>query len=177
MRKIGMAALLLSLVSFGFYSCSSDDDTEWRDNNLAFFDGLAKISDLHVIGDSVNSYPGIYYQVLKEGTGTIPVIGNVVKTTYAGWMWNDTIKYNSTLSLDDAFNYNMSGKYTCTVGKDIIDGWSLALQKMPVGSKWRIFIPYYLGYGSSGSTSGSISVRKYSTLIFDIKLLEITSEN
>jgi FKBP-type peptidyl-prolyl cis-trans isomerase FklB len=44
---------------------------------------------------------------------------------------------------------------------------------MPVGSKWRVYIPYYLAYGSSGSTS----IPAYSTLIFDMKLLEITSEN
>ena len=172
MRNLGFAALLLGLVAFGFASCTTNKDTTWRDDNLAFFDGLANHSDLHVIGDSINGYPQIYYQVLKSSTDSIPVIGNVVKVTYAGWLWNDTTKYNSPLALKNAFDYNQSG-FTCTVGTGVIDGWSLVLQRMPVGSKWRVFIPYYLGYGSSGTSS----IPAYSTLIFEITLKEITSEN
>jgi len=167
-----LAALLLGLIAFGFASCSSNSDTTWRDNNLAFFDGLAGHSDIDTIGDPTNGYPGIYYKVLTTGTGKIPVIGNVVKVTYAGWLWNDTTKYNSPLALKTAFDYNQTG-YSFTVGKGVIDGWSLAIQRMPIGSKWRVFIPYYLAYGSSGSSS----IPAYSTLIFDIKLLSITSDN
>ncbi len=172
MRNLGFAALLLGLVALGFASCTTNSDTTWRDNNLAFFDGLAAHSDLQVIGDSVNGYPGIYYKVLTPGTGDTAIVGNVVKVTYAGWMWNDTTKYNSPLALKNAFDYNQTGFY-CTVGSGVIDGWSLVLQRMPVGAKWRVFIPYYLAYGSQGS--GSIPA--YSTLIFEMTLKEITSEN
>jgi len=172
MRNLGIAALLIGLVSFGFISCSSNSDTVWRDDNLAFFDGLAQHSDIDTIGDPTNGYPGIYYKVLTRGTGATPIIGNVVKVTYAGWLWNDTTKYNSPLALTSAFDYNTIG-FSCTVGKSVIDGWSLVLQRMPVGSKWRVFIPYYLAYGSSGSSS----IPAYSTLIFDMTLKGITSEN
>ena len=165
--------MLLGLVAFGFASCTTNNDITWRDNNLAFFDGLAAHSDIDTIGDPTNGYPGIYYKVLTPGTGTIPVIGNIVKVTYAGWLWNDTTKYNSPLALKTAFDYNQVGS-TFTVGTGVINGWSLVLQRMPVGSKWRVFIPYYLGYGSSSSTS---SIPAYSTLIFEITLKEITSEN
>jgi len=172
MRNLGIAALLLGLVAFGFASCTTNSDTTWRDNNLAFFDGLAHHSDIDTIGDPTNGYPGIYYKVLTQGTGKIPVIGNIVKVTYAGWLWNDTTKYNSPLALKNAFDSNQTG-FTCTVGTGIIDGWSLALQRMSVGSKWRVFIPYYLAYGSSGSSS----IPAYSTLIMDMTLKEITSDN
>lgn len=172
MRNLTLAALLLGLIAFGFASCSTDSDAQWRDDNLAFFDGLAAHSDIDTLGDPTNGYPGIYYKVLTPGTGAIPVIGNIVKVTYAGWMWNDTTKYNSPLALKTAFDYNQTGFY-CTVGTGVIDGWSLVLQRMPVGAKWRVFIPYYLAYGSSGSSS----IPAYSTLIFDMTLKEITSDN
>lgn len=172
MRKLGIAALLIGLVSFGFISCSSDSDKVWRDDNLAFFDGLAQHSDVDTIGDPTNGYPGIYYKVLTPGTGQIPVIGNIVKVAYAGWMYNDTLKYDSPLPLKSAFDYNQTG-FTCTVGTGVIDGWSLVLQRMQVGAKWRVYIPYYLAYGSSGSSS----IPAYSTLIYDMTLKEITSDN
>ena len=172
MRNLTLAALLLGIITLGLASCSTNSDTQWRDDNLAFFDGLANHSDIDTLGDPTNGYPGVYYKVLTPGTGKIPVIGNVVKVTYAGWLWNDTTKYNSPLALKNAFDYNQTG-FTCTVGTGVIEGWSLVLQRMPVGSKWRVFIPYYLAYGSSGSSS----IKAYSTLIFDMTLKEITSEN
>ncbi|HET9570780.1 MAG TPA: FKBP-type peptidyl-prolyl cis-trans isomerase [Bacteroidales bacterium] len=172
MKNIGIAAWLIGLVSFGFVSCSSNSDTVWRDDNLRFFDSLAKHSDIQTLGDSINGYPGIYYKVLTPGTGTIPVVGNVVKVAYAGWLWNDTVKYNSPLALKNAFDYNMSGLQV-KVGTGVIEGWSLVLQRMPVGSKWRVYIPYNMAYGSSGSSS----IPAYSTLIFDMTLLEISSDN
>jgi FKBP-type peptidyl-prolyl cis-trans isomerase FklB len=177
MRKLAFAALLFGLTATCITSCS-DDDTEWRDNNLAFFDDLANKSDLKVIGDSINGYPQIYYKVIKEGTGAIPVSGNKVSVYYAGWLWNDTISYDDNLGYDDkkdranAFDYNIKG-YEFTVGGSVIDGWNLAIQNMPVGSRWRVFIPYNLAYGSSGSSS----IAAYSTLIFDIYLKEITEDN
>lgn len=168
-----MATLLLGLITFGLASCSNNNnDTQWRDDNLAFFDGLANHSDIDTIGDPTNGYPGIYYKVLTPGTGQIPIIGNVVKVTYTGWLWNDTTKYDSPLAVKNAFDSNLNG-FSFKVGTGVIDGWSLVLQRMPVGAKWRVFIPYYLAYGASGNSS----IPAYSTLIFDIKLLEITSDN
>jgi FKBP-type peptidyl-prolyl cis-trans isomerase FklB len=178
MRKLGFATLLLGLIATCITSCSDDDDEEWRDNNLAFFDSLADKSDLSVIGDSINGYPQIYYKVMTEGTGATPIIGNQVTVYYAGWLWNDTISYDDDLRFDDkrdrynAFDYNIKG-YEFTVGGSVIDGWNLAIQSMKVGSRWRVFIPYYLAYGSSGSSS----IPAYSTLIFDIYLKEISEEN
>ena len=173
MKKNCFILLISCFFALGFSACSSDD-TEWRDSNLAFFDSLKNREGIHEIGDSVNGYPGLYYEVLKEATGdTIPIIGNVVKVTYDGWLFNDTINYDSKhiLLRAEAFDYN--DKYQLTVGGDAIEGWNLILQHMPVGAKWRVYIPYYLGYGSSAQTN----VPAYSTLIFDITLRKIVSQN
>jgi FKBP-type peptidyl-prolyl cis-trans isomerase FklB len=171
MRNFRIAVLLLVLGSIGLYSCSSSD-TEWRDDNLVFFDGLADKSGIQVLGDTTNGYPGIYYTVKLIGTGAKPIIGNEVKLAYSGWLWNDTTSYDSPLDADNAFDASSDGT-TFTVGSGLIEGLNLAVQNMTVGSKWRVFIPYYLGYGSSGTTS----IPAYSTLIFDVYLKEITSDN
>lgn len=168
--------LLFAVVasSLGFYACSDDTDAEWRDKNIAFYNSLKTVEGMHEIGDSVNGFPGIYYQVLKEGTGEKPVMGNVVNVSYAGWIYNDTLSYapSCILDTDDAFDYDNDQDFT--VGSSsLVDGWNIALQYMPLGSKWRVYIPYNLGY--SNSTHGIIPA--YSVLIFDIYLREIVSEN
>jgi len=173
MKKNCFILLISCFVAFGFSSCSSTDTT-WRDSNLAFFDNLKNREGIHEIGDSINGYPGLYYEVLKESTSdTIPIIGNKVLVSYDGWLFNDTIKYDSKhiLLRTEAFEYN--DNYPLTVGNDAIVGWNLILQHMPVGAKWRVYIPYYLGYGSSAQTN----IPAYSTLIFDITLRKIVSQN
>jgi len=172
MKKIWYFLLVFSTVAIGFSSCSDNSDDKWRDKNLEFIDKIKDQADVHEIGDSINGYPGIYYQILKEGTGAKPVIKNKVNVSYAGWLINDTIQYTKSKVLDTDEAFDSSSDYDFTVGTGVIDGWSLAIQYMPVGAKWRIFVPYYLGYGSSAQSS----IPAYSTLIFDIYLREIVSE-
>lgn len=175
MKKQWSLILIALLVSTYFLSCKNDSDAEWRDSNLSFIDKIGKQDGIKEISDTIFGKTGIYYKVLQEGTGKTPIGGNVVKVSYAGWLYKDTIdinKYaNGTLDIDDSFDH--SDNYKFTVGKSVIDGWSIAIQNMPVGSKWRIFIPYYLAYG----TTGSGSIPAYSTLVFDISLKEIVSDN
>jgi len=174
MKKIWLFLLVCSSVALGLSSCSDNSEDEYRDKNLAFYNSLKNISGMHEIGDSINGYPGIYYQIINEGTGAKPIIGNKVNVSYAGWTYNDTIDYSKTkcvLLESEAFDY--SHDYDFTVGSKVIDGWSLAIQYMPVGSKWRLFIPYDLAYGSTAQTN----IPAYSTLIFDISLKEVTSDN
>ena len=52
---------------------------------------------------------------------------------------------------------------------ELITGWATALREMPVGSRWEIVIPYHLGYGSRSAGT----IKAYSTLIFDIRLLDV----
>jgi len=171
MKKNCFILLVSCFVAFGFSSCSNSNQN-YRDENLAFIDNIKNREGIHeLLTDSVST--GIYYEVLKTGTGALPIQGNVVSVTFQGWKYNDTINYTANHPLLEEEAFDSSDKYQFTVGGDVIDGWNLALQQMPVGTKWRIYVPYYLGYGTSGTTN----IPAYTTLIFDIYLREIVSEN
>ncbi len=103
---------------------------------------------------------GLEYKILKAGTGPKPVVGDTVVCNYRG-------------SLIDGTEFDSSEKHgepaSLTVGQ-VIKGWNEALQLMPVGSKWELYIPPDLGYGSTGA--GNV-IGPDSTLIFDVELLSI----
>jgi hypothetical protein len=163
MKKNFFILFISCLISMSFISCSQDSDTEWRDENLAYIDKIGSEAGINVLGDSINGYPGIFYKVIEKGSGERPVRGNVVNVSYEGWLYNDTVSFDS----DDDYDF--------TLGTDVIEGWNLVVENMHAGDKWRVYIPYNLGYGTSANTSGSIPA--YSTLIFDIKLNNIVSDN
>ncbi|MDD4923114.1 MAG: FKBP-type peptidyl-prolyl cis-trans isomerase [Bacteroidales bacterium] len=174
MKRIWNLLLIFSFLAIGFSSCSDDAEEEWRDKNIAFYEKIAAQSDVHEIIEKNNGRTGIYYQILKEGNGGAkPIIGNVLNLDYAGWTYNDTIHYttNRVLNINDTFDYN--NDYSFRLGSDAIAAWNIAIQYMTVGEKWRVFIPYYQGYGSTAQTD----IPAYSTLIFDIYLKEIVSVN
>jgi FKBP-type peptidyl-prolyl cis-trans isomerase len=173
MKKNRFLLLFACLVTLGFSSCTNNDH-EWRDNNLAFIDKIKSREGIHEIGDAKNGMTGMYYEVLSEGSGTAkPIIGNTVKVSYQGWLFNDSINYTPKHPLIEDEAFDSSDNYEFRVGSTVIDGWNLAIQQMPVGSKWRIYIPYYLAYGSVAQTN----IPAYSTLIFDIYLREIVKDN
>lgn len=103
---------------------------------------------------------GLQYQVLTEGSGPKPVATDKVKCHYQGFLL-DGREFESSIKRGTPAVFTVTG---------VIAGWSEALQLMPVGSKWRIFIPSDLGYGDEGSGD---AIKPGSTLIFDIELLEI----
>jgi len=156
---------ILLLVScwmvFGFASCSDNADTTWRDKNLSYFDNLKTKTGILELGDSLNGKPGIFYEVIQAGTGVKPIIGNQVNVSYKGCLYNDTTSFDS------------SSDFTFTVGSSVIEGWNLVIQSMPVGAKWRVYLPYYLAYGSTAKTN----IPAYSTLIFELYLRKIESQN
>lgn len=164
-------SLLTALVS-----CNNDDEeNDRRDNNLAFLNRIKEQPGIRELGDSVMGYPNIFYKIIEESNSLErPVIGNIVTIDYQGWLYSDTVSMdtyvNGTLLEKNTFDSGANRSFK--VGSNI-EGFDLILQHMPLGSKWRVFIPYNLGYGSSGNAS----IPSYSTLIFDIKLLKIKSEN
>ncbi|MDX1952288.1 MAG: FKBP-type peptidyl-prolyl cis-trans isomerase [Verrucomicrobiota bacterium] len=101
---------------------------------------------------------GLQYKVIKEGTGPKPTAEDTVSTHYKG-----------TLVDGKEFDSSKGEPVTFPV-KGVIPGWTEALQLMPVGSKWQLFIPSDLAYGERGA-GGAIPPN--STLIFDIELVEI----
>jgi FKBP-type peptidyl-prolyl cis-trans isomerase FklB len=103
---------------------------------------------------------GMQYEIIKEGTGPIPTAENKVSTHYHGTLIDGTV-------FDSSVDRGQPAEFGVT---QVIQGWQEALQLMPEGSKWKLYIPYNLAYGDRGA-GGAIG--PYSTLIFDIELLKI----
>ena len=105
---------------------------------------------------------GLQYKVLTKGTGESPSINDKVTVNYEGTLIDGTVFDSS---------YKRGKPITFPVGA-VIKGWTEALQKMKVGSKWRLFVPAELAYGSQNR--GPIAPG--STLIFDVELISIEKD-
>ena len=103
---------------------------------------------------------GLQYEVIKMGTGPKPTAQNTVKVHYVGTLIDGT-EFDSSIKRNQPATFPVSG---------VIAGWTEALQLMPVGSKFKLFIPSGIGYGATGA--GEV-IKPYSTLIFEVELLEI----
>ncbi len=104
---------------------------------------------------------GLQYKILTTGTGPKPAAGDSVVCNYRGTLINGT-EFDSS--------YKRGQPATFAVGQ-VIKGWTEALQLMPVGSKWQLFIPSNLAYGERGEPRGGIEPN--ATLIFEVELLSI----
>ena len=103
---------------------------------------------------------GLQYEVIKMGSGNKPTINSTVKVHYVGTLIDGT-EFASSVARGEPAQFPLSG---------VISGWTEALQLMPVGSKFRIYLPQELAYG--GNQAGD-KIKPFSTLIFDVELLEI----
>lgn len=103
---------------------------------------------------------GLQYEVLVEGNGPKPTSSDKVKVHYHGTLLDGTV-FDSSVSRGEPIEFPVTG---------VIQGWVEALQLMPMGSKWKLYIPYDLAYGERGA-GGKIG--PYSTLIFEVELLEV----
>jgi FKBP-type peptidyl-prolyl cis-trans isomerase FklB len=104
---------------------------------------------------------GLQYKILKEGTGPKPTATDTVECNYTGTLINGT-EFDSSAKHGGPAKFPVNG---------VIKGWTEALQLMPVGSKWQLFIPSDLAYGERGTPDGTIGPN--STLVFDVELLSI----
>ncbi|WP_154245986.1 FKBP-type peptidyl-prolyl cis-trans isomerase [Kangiella sp. HZ709] len=105
---------------------------------------------------------GLQYEVIETGTGETPTAASTVKTHYAGTLI-DGKEFDSSYRRGQPAEFPVGG---------VIKGWTEALQLMPVGSKWKLYIPYDLAYGAQGA-GGDIG--PYQALVFDIELLDIVA--
>jgi len=103
---------------------------------------------------------GLQYEVIKMGTGPIPTAQNTVKVHYVGTLIDGT-EFDSSIKRKEPAQFPVSG---------VIPGWTEALQLMPVGSKFKLYLPQSIAYGANGA--GDV-IKPYSTLIFEVELLEI----
>jgi FKBP-type peptidyl-prolyl cis-trans isomerase len=111
--------------------------------------------------DVVETASGLQYEILVEGHGAKPTFANTVKVHYHGTLVDGTVFDSSVDKGEPA---------TFPVGR-VIPGWTEALQLMPVGSKWKLSIPYSIAYGTTPRPGGVI--RPFDALIFEVELLEI----
>lgn len=109
----------------------------------------------------ITTMSGLQYEVLREGnpTGKQPTATDRVKCQYEGRFIDGTVFDSS---------YNNGGPIVFGLNQ-VIRGWTEGLQYMTEGAKFRFVIPYHLGYGASGYAT----IPPYSTLIFEVELIEV----
>lgn len=104
---------------------------------------------------------GLQYEVLKEGKGKKPALTDQVKVHYHGTLIDGKV-FDSSVERGQPAQFGLT---------QVIPGWTQILQLMPTGSKWKVFIPSDLGYRDRAAGD----IPPFSTLIFEIELLEIVS--
>lgn len=103
---------------------------------------------------------GLQYEVLKEGNGAKPTLEDKVSCHYHGTLIDGTV-FDSSVDRGQPASFPVNG---------VIPGWTEALQLMPVGSKWKLYVPAALAYGERGAGR---DIGPNSALIFEVELLEI----
>ena len=102
---------------------------------------------------------GLQYEVIRAGNGAIPADTDQVKVHYHGTLIDGTV-FDSSVERGEPATFGLT---------QVIAGWTEALQLMPVGSKWRLYVPYDLAYGAADRGT----IKPFSNLIFDVELLGI----
>lgn len=103
---------------------------------------------------------GLQYEVLTEGNGTKPQASDTVKVHYHGTLLNGNV-FDSSVQRGEPATFGVT---------QVISGWVEALQLMPVGSKWKLYIPSELAYGAQGAGK---DIGPHTTLIFEVELIDI----
>jgi len=103
---------------------------------------------------------GVQYLILKKGRGAIPKDDDDIVVHYHGTLLDGTV-FDSSVERGEPSEFKVSA---------VIEGWKEILQLMPVGSKWRIFIPSNLAYGEHGA--GGL-IGSNAILIFELELISI----
>jgi FKBP-type peptidyl-prolyl cis-trans isomerase FklB len=123
-------------------------------------DGLLYLSNNLNNEGVVETESGLQYKILKEGHGDCPTIEDQIRCHYHGILLDGTV-FDSSIERNEPAIFPVNA---------VVQGWIEALTMMPVGSKWRLFIPSNLAYGEQGA--GGL-VGPNATLIFDVEILEI----
>ena len=129
--------------------------TENAEKGKKFLEENAKKSGVDTLAN------GIQYKIIKKGEGAKPAATDMVKVHYRGTLIDGT-EFDSSIKRGEPVEFPLNR---------VIPGWTTALQQMPVGSKWEIFIPSDQAYDPRGN--GSIGPNE--TLIFEVELLDIVT--
>ncbi|PID94625.1 MAG: hypothetical protein CSA89_00940 [Bacteroidales bacterium] len=127
---------------------------EWKKQNEEYLVEVAQNDNLH------KTESGLLYEVLKTGKGAMPTATDRVKVHYKGMLIDGT-EFDSSYERKQPTEFGVN---------QVIKGWIEGLQLMPVGSKYKFYIPQYLAYG--GNSAGDV-IKPFSTLVFEVELLDI----
>ncbi|MBE3665193.1 peptidylprolyl isomerase [Vibrio navarrensis] len=123
-------------------------------------DGEAFLKDNALRSEVTVLDSGLQYEIITEGTGEIPTSDKTVRVHYHGELVDGTV-FDSSVSRGQPAQFPVTG---------VIKGWVEALQLMPVGSKWKLYIPHDLAYGERGAGA---SIPPFAALVFEVELLSI----
>ena len=200
----GTAFLLLPLMGLGLAATScSKEETEasewdnWQQRNVKYTNYIADCYQTNATPElapqglgwkrlkayskdtategGINEY--VYAYVIEEGSGSVsPAFTDSVRVIYQGRLiptstYTEGYVFDGTVN--NTFSMNTSATACMKVSKTV-DGFSTALQYMHRGDRWRVYIPYELGYGEEDqkNSSGVVTVPGSSMLIFDLQLID-----
>lgn len=123
-------------------------------------DGEAFLKDNALRSEVTVLDSGLQYEIITEGNGEIPTSDKTVRVHYHGELVDGTV-FDSSVSRGQPAQFPVTG---------VIKGWVEALQLMPVGSKWKLYIPHDLAYGERGAGA---SIPPFAALVFEVELLAI----
>ena len=103
---------------------------------------------------------GLQYEVLTKGEGAVPTASDTVRCHYHGTLIDGTV-FDSSVQRGEPAVFGVT---------QVIKGWVEALQLMPIGSKWKLFVPSDMAYGEQGAGN---DIQPNSTLVFEVELLGI----
>ena len=185
--------IVMWIAGLALVACSDDDsnswylpvDEAWREANINAFEQRANDEGIEYINSQSNN-GRILYKVLKKGEGTEQIYyTSQVECYYKGcFIADENGNYiqnrDSVLSQGEVFDSRLreddDDPFLFTVGSDVVDGWSTALQHMHEGDIWEVWIPYSLGYGVNGNVNGTDTIKPYTTLVFQIEVADIVEQ-
>ena len=187
MKSIKILFTLTLSVLFGLTSCEETTDVgefdNWQSRNTQFIDSIAGVARANTYGDwKVILADGldpmkqwgndcyVYCQVIEEGSGTEhPLFTDSVVVNYSGRLM-PSATYPDGFLFDSSYSGDFNPSFNVPVGMPLsgtVPGFCTAVQNMVAGDRWKVYIPYQLGYGEKVSAS----IPACSTLIFDINLV------
>ena len=143
-----------SVINDFFEALKANMGDKSNSEGKAFLEANAKRSEV------VTLTSGLQYEIMNEGTGAIPKVSDTVKVHYHGTLIDGNV-FDSSVSRGEPATFGVT---------QVINGWVEALQLMPIGSKWKLFIPSDLAYGAQGAGQ---AIAPHATLIFEVELLDI----
>ena len=161
MRNLTVIFVLVIFSVFLCGCCEKCQPTTSKTEEPIISSDTAKFLDENKKAEGVQvTESGLQYRIIEEGTGKKPEPQETVEVHYEGKLINGQI-FDSSIQRGEPISFPVQG---------VIQGWQEALQLMPVGSKWEVFIPAELAYGPNGAGQ---AIGPNETLIFHVELLNI----